>query len=86
MNDIATLIPTLLAAQQETEAHRTAAQAAYRATEEAEQRALQLGAQLLELRGSDKPFIYDGQLFTFTGSRVTAVAVDSVTVVGGTQE
>lgn len=45
--------------------------------------ALNLGAQLLDLRGRDKPFIYDGRLCTFTGNRVTAVAVDVVTVEAG---
>ncbi|MDG9966915.1 hypothetical protein N7638_02615 [Achromobacter mucicolens] len=45
--------------------------------------ALDLGALLFDLRGSAKPFIYDGHLFTFTGNRVTAVSVDVVTVEAG---
>ncbi len=80
MNGLDSLITDLLAAQAEEAAHRSAADAAIVAMERAGQRALQLGAQLLEVRGGSSPFIYAGRLYTFQGSRVTGVAVETVTL------
>ncbi len=80
MNSLDSLITDLLAAQAEEVAHTAAAAAAISATEVAAQRALQLGAQLIEARGGSKPFIYNGRLYTFQGSRVSSVAVETVTL------
>lgn len=85
MNSLDSLISGLRAAQSQEDAHAIAEASARAARNEAAARVLQLGAQLLTLRGSDLPFIYDGNLYTFSGSRVTSVPVESVTLQGGAQ-
>ncbi|CAB5512494.1 hypothetical protein LMG26857_01784 [Achromobacter anxifer] len=95
MNSLDSLISNLLAAQAEENTHREAAAAAIAAMgtagqpataiaamEAATQRVTQLGAQLLDLRGSSAPFIYAGQLYTFQGSRVSCIPVEAATLTG----
>lgn len=86
MNNLDSLIADLLAAQADEIAQQLTAAPVIDAMEAATQRTLQLGAQLLELRGGNAPFIYAGRLYTFQGSRVTSVTVESVTLSAPAQD